>query len=411
MKINVLLVSKLASNIAAMRQIINDSEIVVIGESSGGTQALEKIENVAPDMIVMTVGAGDIDVLSLAERVVLHRPRTHIVLLAEYLDVEILQSANKIGVHNIIAFPKSAKEFGDYIKSVYHNEQLRLHSLSAKQNLSWMSQVVTVFGAKGGLGKTTIATNLAVNLAQKNKKVALIDLDLQFGDAHIFLDIDPSDTIADLVQHVYSPTIDSLRSYMAVHASGLQVLCAPKSPEYAEMVSAEKVQSLLSILRSYYDYVIIDTSPSLNDVIMTAIEASSTILFVTGLDISILKNSKLSMSVLESLQQKDKVRLIVNRAMEVSSIKVEDVQNIIDCPIWARIPSDYKVAVTALNRGVPFVVGAPGTKLAQAITTIADALVDGRKDAMVPGEGKKKKLRAAESPTAKKQFRLFSKQQ
>lgn len=377
MKITVLLVSKMESTLSAMRQMISDDEITVVGESSGGVRALEKIENTSPDILIMTLGAGDPDVLNLTERIVFHKPRTFVILLVEKMNTEILQQATKAGAHNIIEFPSSEKEFAEYIRSVFNSETARLNSLSEKQNISWMSRVITVFGSKGGLGKTTIATNIAVKLAQNRKKVALVDLDLQFGDIHIFLDLEPKDTIAELMQDTYTPDIDTVRSYMAVHSSGVHVLCAPKSPEYAEVVTPDKVQSLLSLLRSYYDYVIIDTPPLLNEVTMTAIESSSTVLFITGLDISILKNSKLSLSLFESLQQKDKVRVLVNRAVEINSITLNDVQRIIGCPIWAKIPSDYKVAVSALNRGVPFIIGAPNTKLSQALSDVAQLLLDG----------------------------------
>lgn len=377
MKINVLLVSKLESTLASMRRMIDDEDIAVIGDSPGGAQALDKIENTSPDLVIMTLGAGDTDVLSLTERIVLHRPRTYVILLSEYMDVDLLQSALKVGAHNVTEFPTNARDFAEYIKNVHRNETARLNALNTRQGISWLSRVVTVFGAKGGLGKTTIASNLAVKLAEEGKKVALIDLDLQFGDIHIFLDIDPLDTIAELVQQVFSPNIDSVRSYMTVHSSGVHVLCAPKSPEYAELISAERVQSLLSLMRAYYDYVIIDTPPSFNEVTLTAIEASSSILFVTGLDISILKNSRLSLSLLDSLQQRDKVRLVVNRAVDISTITINDVEKIIGAPIWAKIPSDYKVAVTALNRGVPFVTSAPQSKLSQSIADIANILLSG----------------------------------
>ena len=389
MKINVLLISKYESNLSAMRRMIDDEEIAILGESSGGNKALDKIENTSPDIVIMMLGAEDPDVLSLTERIILHRPRTHVVLVAEDLDMDILQSAIKVGAHNVTEFPATPKDFAEYIKSVFNNENTRINSLNAKQNISWMSRVVTVFGAKGGLGKTTIAANLAVKLASLHKKVALVDLDLQFGDAHIFLDIEPLDTIAELVQQVSTPTIDTVRSYMSVHSSGVHVLCAPKSPEYAELVSADKVQALLSLLRTYYDYVIIDTSPAFNDVTITALESSSTILFVTGLDISILKNSKLSLTLLESLQQKDKVKLIINRAVDISSITVHDVQKIIGCPIWAKIPSDYKVAVTALNRGVPFVVSAPASKLSQSISEVSKILLSDNLEYDIQSAGKK----------------------
>jgi len=377
MKINVLLISKMERNIGLLKRMIDDEEIFVIGESIGGSLALDKIENTSPDIIIMTMGAGDTDVLNLAERIILHRPRTFVILAAENLDVEMMQSAVKVGCHNITELPSSSKEFCDYIKSVYNNEKIRLKSLNEKENLLWSSTVITVFGAKGGLGKSTIAANLAVKLAEKRKKVALVDLDLQFGDLNIFLDIEPKETITELVQEVITPNIDSVRSYMTVHSSGVHVLCAPRSPEYAELVSPERVLSLLSLLRSYYDYVIIDTAPSFSEVNITAIESSSLIFFVTGLDISILKNSKLSISLLESLQQTDKVRVIVNRAVDMSSITINDVQKIIGYPIWAKIPSDYKVAVNALNRGIPFVTSSSASKLSQSISDLADILVSG----------------------------------
>ncbi|MPM05762.1 Iron-sulfur cluster carrier protein [bioreactor metagenome] len=392
MKISVLLVSKLDSNLSAMKRMIDDEGIAVIGESSGGSVAMENIDRLSPDIIIMTLGAGDNDVLSLTERITVNKPRSNVILLAEYLDVDILQSAIKSGARNIIQFPKSVKEFGEYIKKTYHDEEARIESLSGKQSLSCMSQVVTVFGAKGGLGKTTLATNLAVKLAEKRKKVALIDLDLQFGDVHVFLDIEPTDTISELAQEFSTPNIDLVRSYMNVHSSGVHVLCAPKSPEFAELISPEKVQSILSLLRTYYDYVIIDTPPSFNDVTITAIEGASVILFVSGLDISILKNTKLSISLLKSLQQMDKVRLIINRAVDVSSITLNDTKKLIDCPIWAKIPSDYKIAVTALNRGIPFVTGAPKSKLSQSVSSVADLLMEGTENVNTLSTDRQKKL-------------------
>lgn len=377
MRINVLLIGKQDNLLDMIRNMIVDDEIVVVGETSGGSTALDKIDNIQPDLVIMTLGTGDSDVINLAERIILHRPRIHLILLAEYLDLDLLQSAMKIGAHNVTEIPTSAKEFGDYIKSVHHQESTRINALTEKQNLSWVSKVITVFGAKGGIGKTTLATNLAVKLAEGGKKVALIDLDLQFGDVPIFLDIDPKDTIAELVQDVF--TIDSVRSYMTIHSSGVHVLSAPKSPEYADLISAEKVQALLSLMRSYYDYVIIDTPPSFTEVTITALESSTLILFVSGLDISLLRNSKLSLSLLHSLQQGDKIRLVVNRVMEMSTISINEIQSILGYAIWATLPSDYKVAVTALNRGVPFIISNPTCRLSASISLIAETILLGEK--------------------------------
>lgn len=393
MKINVMLVSKMENTLTSMRNMIQDDEIAVVFESPSGAIALDNIENISPDIVIMSLTSGDMDVLNLAERVIQHKPRTFVVFLTETLDVETLQTVMKIGAHNVTEFPEDPKKFADYIKGVYNAETVKLNAMNESQAIAWSSKVITVFASKGGLGKTTIATNLSIQLADKGKKVALIDLNLQFGDVHIFMDIEPKDTIAELVQEVYTPNIDSLRSYMVMHPSGVHVLCAPKSPEYAEVVSPERIQSILSLMRSYYDYIIIDTPSILNDITITAIEAASMVLFIAGLDISILKNSKLSMSLLESLQQKEKVKIVINRAVEMNTITIDDVKRVTECPIFAKIPSDYLVAVSALNRGVPFVLGSPKSKLSMAISDVARVIENGEEDydfqKLTPKERKK----------------------
>lgn len=373
--ISVMLVSRQESVLDPLRRFIgSDEKLEIIAEASGGETALEKVENTSPDIMIINSGSADSESVSLAERVILRKPRTFVILLLEQMSLEAVQTANAAGCHNVMSFPADAEELCSTIHRVYNVESGRIDALDTKQRVAWESKVITVFGAKGGLGKTTIATNLAVKLAGMNKKVAIVDLDLQFGDVQIFMDINPKETISDLMQESSSPTIDSVRSYMNIDPTGVHVLCAPKSPEYAEVVSADRISSLIGLLRSYYDYVIIDTASNFTDVILAALDASNMILFVTGLDISILKNSKLAMNILESLGQKKKVRVIINRAVEINSITIGDVQSIIDAPILARIPSDYMVAVAALNQGQPFVLSSPKAKLSLAISDVAEKI-------------------------------------
>ena len=376
--IGIMLVSRQNAVLETLRGFLDsDEELEIVSEAPGGDAALEKVENTSPDILLIHSGGADADAVNLAERIIQRKPRTFVILLAQEMTLERVQAANAAGCHNVISFPAEAKELCDYIHRVYNTESGRIAALKSNERVTWASRVVAVFGAKGGLGKTTIATNLAIKLAEQNKKVALLDLDLQFGDVHIFMDIDPKETITDLLQDVYTPNIEAVRSYMSIHPSGVHVLCAPKSPEYADMVSPERIQSLLGLLRSCYDYVIVDTGTNFADVTLSALEASTIILFVTGLDISILKNSKMALSILESLGQKKKVRTIINRAVEINSITIADVQRIVDAPILARIPSDYMVAVAALNRGQPFVQSAPKAKLSLAISDVAEKIVSG----------------------------------
>ncbi|MDD6043255.1 MAG: AAA family ATPase, partial [Eubacteriaceae bacterium] len=345
----------------------------------------------APDMVVISMSEDDMDAINLAERIIAYRPKCFVVLVADRLDMDVMQSAMKIGAHNVTTLSETPGGFAEYIKGVYNSESLRIRSLSEKQDIAWSSKVITLFSPKAGLGKTTIAVNLASALAEKGKKVAIIDLNLQFGDVPLFMDLDPKDTIAELIQDTYNPNIDTIRSYMMIHSSGIHVLCAPKSPEYAEVITVERVQGLISTIRSYYDFVIIDTVSAFNDITMTAIESSNTVLFITGLDVSILKNSRISMNLLDSLQQKDKLWVVVNRAMEMTSISLADVEKVLQMPIRAKLPSDYMVSVNALNKGVPFVTDAPANKLSVAVQEIAASLLSGEDVRVDTGKSGKKK--------------------
>ena len=376
--ISLMLVSHQDNVLASLHHLLAaDDSLEILADAPGGEAALEKVENLSPDVLIVNSGSGDPDALNLAERVILRRPRTFVILLMQQMTLERMQAAAAIGCHNTMEFPTDGKSFCESIHRIYNAENGRIHALSTIQSVTWSSKVITVFGAKGGLGKTTIATNLAVKLAEAGKKVAIVDLDLQFGDVHIFLDMDPKETIADLMQDMSAQSIDAVRSYMSIHSSGVHVLCAPKSPEYADIVSAERLESLLGLLRAYYDFVIVDTAVNFSDATLAALEASTSILFVTGLDVSILKNSKLAMGILESLGQKKKVKVIINRAVEIKSIEIADVQRIIDAPILARFPSDYMVAVAALNLGQPFVHSAPKARLSLAVSDIAEKIAVG----------------------------------
>ena len=376
--INLILVSKQPSvNLRLREQLLTDEELEVLDEISNADEALEKVDLQNPNILLLYSGDADSDAISLAERVIQRKPRTFVIVLMERMTMERLQLATTAGCHNVFPVPETAKELCALVHRVYNAENDRINALDSNERATWASKILSVYSAKGGIGKTTIATNLALELARQKKKVCLIDLDLLFGDVHVFMDVEPKETISDLMQERFSNSIDGVRAFMTVHASGIHILCAPKTPEYAETVSGERIQSLLALLRSYYDYILIDTAVNFSDPTLAALEASTTILFLTGLDVSTLKNSKMALSILESLGQKKKVRVIINRAVEISSITVTDVQRIVDAPILARIPSDYLVAVAALNQGQPFAQSAPKAKLSLAIRDIAEKIITG----------------------------------
>ena len=372
-----MIISKIDERRDLLKNLLENTDVKVISETRGGISALDKIENINPEMVIMTFDEHDTDVLNIAERIYMGRPGCIIIFLVDSLSTDILQRAMAAGVRNVTVFPENSYDFSEWLKTIYNNERMRSQAMDQNKSISWISKVITVFAAKGGIGKTTVAVNLAAKLAEQNKKVALLDFDLEFGDASVFLNLDVKDTLAELLMEKSEFDIDTIRSYMNVHSSGVHVLCAPKSPEYSEGINANHIEKLMNTLRSYYDYVIIDTPASFNDITLTAIEGSAMVIFMTGFDISILRNSKLSINLLDNLQQKEKVRVLINRDME-GNITTNDVEKILGKPIWARIPSDYFLAVNALNKGLPFVISSPKSKMSLAFDEIAEKITTGK---------------------------------
>ncbi len=373
MKIKVLVIGRSDERRAALLAMLAAPDIGNAQQVKSGPTALDRVESMDPDVAVILMGEGESDAFALCERIYLSKPRCAVLMVAESLDVDSLQKALAAGATNLVGWPDNGAVLQDAVFAAHTRRNMHLGALNDKRKGGPINKVITVFGTKGGIGKSTIAVNLAVKLAQMNRKVALIDLDLQFGDVGVFLDIEAKDTIAELVRDNTNLDIDTIRNYMVLHSSGVHVLCAPNSPEYADVVTGGHVEKIINAVKGYYDYVIIDTPPMLNECVLTAIESSAQVLFILGLDISILRNAKICLNLLDSLQQTEKITMVINREVD-GSVTLKDVQRIVNQPIVARFPSDWKLAVASLNKGVPFVVGAPNSGLAKSLSQFAQGL-------------------------------------
>jgi pilus assembly protein CpaE len=390
--IRVFIVSDHDDKRTALRAMLQTEGVAVVGDSRGGPSALDKVDGLAPDVVLITFGWDDRETLTMAERIYLYRPGCAVLLVAEEADQKLLEAAMRSGVRSVLSWPVEKEVLLDTVRNAYRIETTRA-AASPEINLNARSKVITVFGTKGGIGKTTIAVNLAVRLAAMKFKVALIDLDLQFGDCSVFLDLDPKETIAELVQEKTTFEMEGIRSYMTTHHTGVSVLPAPRSPEYAEAVHPDHIVHLLTVMRPYFDYIIVDTAPAFNECSLTAIEASVFVIYVAALDVSTLFNAKVSMDLMESLQLKEKVRPIINR-MTDSILSVKDAEQVMGCPVVARIPVDWKCATNAINKGIPVVLDAPRSKMTEALVALAKLVSEDfgggreKKDKTVSGRGK-----------------------
>ncbi|NCC75298.1 MAG: hypothetical protein EOM08_02560 [Clostridia bacterium] len=236
-------------------------------------------------------------------------------------------------------------------------------------------RIISIYSGKGGVGRTTIAVNLAVSLAAAGRRTALIDLNLSLGDAALLLNINAKDTLAELAQEKRAFTIEDIKSYSMQHASGLSVICAPVSPEFAEYITSKHVEMLLNTMRPYYDYIIVDLPNDMAETTLTALETSDDIFLVARKDISSLRSTKILINVLTTLQQLEKLHLLVN-SNRPGVVNLKDFTRILEMPVDAVFSEDIKMTQISQERGIPLVIGFPRTQLATEINRLANSLID-----------------------------------
>lgn len=236
-------------------------------------------------------------------------------------------------------------------------------------------ELIAVCSAKGGVGRTMIAVNLAVALCKKNIQISILDGDYQFGDVSLAMDIQSTFTIKDVIEEMDSLDEYTLASFLNHHQSGVKVLAAPDRPEFSELITPDISNKIGDLLLSQHDYLIVDTGVGLQEHTLNCIEKADQILIVTNLEMATLKNTKAMLDTLKTLGLRDKVRVIVNRATIECVIQASDVASILgeeEPPIL--IPCNLQVAIQSLNVGIPFVMNQGKTDIAKAIYKMAEQL-------------------------------------
>lgn len=217
-------------------------------------------------------------------------------------------------------------------------------------------RVITTFSNKGGIGKTAIATNLALELANMTKeKVALIDLNLQLGDITTFLDINPSFDISYVIQNLSRIDETFLLSTMEKYKdTSLYVLADPPYLEQAEDITAEQIGTLLTVLKQAFSYIVIDTSANFDGKTITALDNSDLILLITIVNLPAIRNCQRCLDLFKRLgYEKEKTKIIINRYMENDEIRSEDVEEVLGQKIYWKIPNNYFTIMSAINKGIP----------------------------------------------------------
>lgn len=296
---------------------------------------------------------------------------TPIVLLVTEAGPALVEAALAAGVDDVLVLPQPAETIAFAVRKVRHGGG----RFTGSEDGDGRGEVITVFSPKGGTGKTVLATNLASYLASKTRKrVLLIDLDLQFGDAAIMLALDPQRTMHDLVLAPGELDAGKLAGYTTKHRSGLDVLAAPLLPEHAELVTEAKVMQLIEVARDAYDLVVIDTSPFFYGPMLALLAPTDQLLLLCGLDVPTLKNVRLSLRTLELLGfPQSRTNVVLNRVSSTVGLAREDVELALGVRVSFEVPND-DVVTRAVNRGSVPTLQESDSEFAQAIAQIASAL-------------------------------------
>jgi pilus assembly protein CpaE len=233
-----------------------------------------------------------------------------------------------------------------------------------------LGRMICVLGLKGGSGKTLTSSNLAASLAGAGHSVALIDLDLQFGDVGLTLGMSPERTLYDLVRSGGSMDAEKLEDFLVVHPSGVRALLAPSRPDQAGVVTADFLKDVYPLLRAMHEYVIVDTPPSFTPEVIGAVDASTEVCIVAMLDSLSLKNSKLGLETLELMDYGGPVRFVLNRADSNVGITREDVMAIMGRAPDVLVPSDRNIT-RSVNQGEPIVLLHRRSEAARSFNALA----------------------------------------
>lgn len=378
-KIRVLVVDDAASVREAVRRMLEmEDDFLVVGEAADGEEAVQAARRLVPDVVLMDINMPRLDGISAARAILAEVP-TSVVMLSVEGDVEYLRRAMQSGARDYLVKPFTPEDLAQAVRRCARER------LSGPEGRSRRGRVLTVFGTKGGVGRTTIAANLAaaLALADRTRRVALLDLDLEFGVLAQVLSLKPSSSVVDLCRLPEPVTVGRLEEAMVRHPDlDLMLLAAPPAPHLAAEVDGEGrpdrnrnyVGEIIRAAREGWDEVVVDTGTSFRDATLAALDLADVILLVTVPEVPALHNTAKALNILQQLgYPADKVRVVVNHADAGGGLGPDDVAEALEVPVYATLPHDRAVA-QAVNAGQPVLGRRARSAFGQGIGRLAEML-------------------------------------
>lgn len=389
-KIRLLIVDDIPETRENLRKLLFfESDIDVVGAATDGQGGIDMAIELQPDIVLMDINMPGVDGITASERISQAVPFCQIIMMSVQGESDYLRRSMLAGAREFLIKPFSSDELISSVRRVYQLGASRRQAMpmmvqsdgkSAAEAATPKSEgkIVSVFSAKGGVGCSTIAVNVAIALQQNAVgKVALVDSSLQFGDIGVLLNLYASRTIADLAAHADELDSELIEDVFIAHSSGVKALLAPSRPEEADTVTPTLLTDVLTRLRTMFDIIIVDTSSVLDDTVLNVLDISDKIILVTTPEIPAIKNAKLFFEVTEVLNyDRDRTLFVLNKADKRINIRAEDIENNIKYSIVGQLPLDERAVTTAVNQGVPYVLGNKNSVLTQATIALGKTVVE-----------------------------------
>src|SRR6478609_4726092 len=350
----------------------------------GSLDELKRSLTESPNEYAIVLGpAVDLEAsAALADTLRVTRPSVSVILIRRRVDTSVLAEALRSGMREVVD-ERDLTGLGAAVTRAQQVWQALNGGVPAAGGTR--GRQVTVFSPKGGVGKTTIAVNLAVALSENGaNRVALVDLDLAFGDVAITLQLFPARTIADTVHLESGLDFTVLEPLLTDYRGQVSALVAPVQPDAKDNIPPSLVGRILNLLKSHFDFVVVDTSPSFDEYALQAFDETDEMLLVTTLDVPTLKNVKVAVETLDLLNfPKPRRHLVLNRADDRVGLTAEKVESTLGMTISASIPTSTQVA-HATNSGEPIISAQPKHAVSQAVKKLASSLTGSRSVAPTP---------------------------
>jgi pilus assembly protein CpaE len=309
-------------------------------------------------------------------------PNAPTIVYSSLADANSVRRAMVAGARDYIIKPLKPEDLSRAVYGVLEQEERkRLRADGATSETAARGTVITVFGAKGGIGKTTISTNLATTLAKiTGANVCLLDMDTRFGDVAIMMDVAVEASIADVARRIDEIDRDKIRDYLVKHHSGVSILPAPLHPTEWRNMTPQHIEKIVELLAQTHDYVVVDTPGTFNELIAATLEMANLILLVTSMDIASIKDTALALEMLRAAAvSEDKVKLTINHSTAANSLREEDVSRVLEYEVFWRIPHDLSVS-SSTQLGQPIVIAKPYARVSRSIIDLGHALTGTRQE-------------------------------